>query len=321
MPPRMTMHRTVALALLSAAVSAPAAAATEEELLKKIANAIYTADNYKKPREKRDVTTLRKAAADCLTGIDDAIALGVGLDAMVEMPGSNFPEARKIERNGYPIWASPMSAARELCKAYAVIPDLAELELALQMSDIWLGKAPAIAERAAGKKGFDDEALAEADQMTLEAARCTETVDAALARGVPADAPIKLSRLGATTVGALGADLCAALAAAGEAIRAVEDRKLEARIAPYREALAGDKLATFLDRHMYFHTIYGKGGVELDTPAKLAKASAWFEVLTWQDDLGLTNWTVRKYTFKKNKLKSVRDKNGCCDWPSSKRFR
>jgi hypothetical protein len=229
------------------------------------------------------------------------------------MPVKEIGHARQVKNKlGYWIYVAPLREGQSYCRELAARPDVLQLQSVLNDADGWLDKSERVKARAAAKTGRDNDARTDAEVMATKVDPCNAAIAKATAAGVTASATVELRHAGRVAVGEARARICDALSAAAQAVLAVEDAKLEQQLAPYKAALKGDRLRTFLDRKMLFDTIYGRGGAVLDTPAKLAGAGAWFIVLEGDAGLGFKYVTVRRYAWSKNKLAGVTERRGCC---------
>lgn len=99
--------------------------------------------------------------------------------------------------------------------------------------------------------------------------------------------------------------------------KAIEEAKAaeEARLAPFKKALKGDRLSLWMKYQQGFH---GPGCRAITTPAQLAKAKSWYIIL--EDDSGVVyRWTTRQYSFKGDKLVvSAKERTGTGRNPPSK---
>ena len=240
---------------------------------------------------ERAVTEYDAKAKKCVDAIDAALAAGASASDDINWEHKTLGDAREMCVGGVQRIAAKYVVGR------------------VQYFETW-----AINVQKPGR-GVDDakEAISEADT-------CRKEVDAALAAGVAASTTIKL-KAGEITLGDAKAKVCDAVAAAGQVIVDAEQAKLDAKKAPYRKVLTGDKLN--LIENLWGDAFYGVGGDPLDTPEKLKAASAWFSVLTWTDDNdGKTHWTLRKYKFRGDKaVGNATERSGCCDEPPSSAYR
>lgn len=146
------------------------------------------------------------------------------------------------------------------------------------------------------------------------AKKCPAAVDAALAKGIPASQRLELGgKLTAITLGQAKADVCGPLVAAVGKVQAQQRAAEEARLAPFKKSLKGDKLALVLSRGTDW---YGKG-CRLMSVAQMAKATTWYEILV--DTSGIqARWTTRAYKFKGDKRAGNKERSGWGnDAPSS----
>lgn len=125
---------------------------------------------------------------------------------------------------------------------------------------------------------------------------CHAGIETLVARGLATDVPVKVNGEVAT-VAALRAKYCQGLidwaAQFAVATQAVLDAEAAALRAKYPGA-KGDRLEYLMDADR--RTVYGKGCAELELKGRI-KAAVIYEV--WEDN---AKWTVRKRTFKKDKL-------------------
>lgn len=311
-PTRFTIF-ALAATTLAALTVAPAEADTKQDLLKEAGRRIEGAHSNRDPGEEREIKKLREAAAACLKAIDDALAAGATLQTDVQMPHSKFPNTRQIknEFNSW-IYVAPLSEGQVYCRALAAKPDMVELSSQLQQADGWLQKSVSVRADAQAATGLDNQSRDTAEVMINQVESCKVAVDRAVKAGVATTAALELKHAGRVTLGEARVKVCDALAAGAKVILDIEAAKLEKMLAPYKAVLKGDRLAKFLEREMIFDTIYGKNGMMLDTPAKLASAPAWFILLSGDIGLGIKTLTVRRYLWSNNKLKSVKEQTGCC---------
>ncbi len=323
----MTRHRIAAFSLVALTFAPLVARADDkQDALDKVARYMSMAYTDREPGDKRDIKELRENSAACLEQIDVALAAGATLETEVRIPEQHIPGVENVRHyrvSEYGTWddVAPLKEAKELCAELAQIPGAVELKWDLGTAKIPLHRGKQALEEAQATERESSDAVTEADVMQGAAKPCHDAIAKARAAGVPEDKKIKVNDMGELTMAEADAQICTALEETAAAIYALEEQKFEARLAPYRAALKDERINVFVNAHMYNDTIYGKGGKVLETPAALAKSKVWMIVLTWTDDLGFTNWTVRKYTWKKNKLGSVKERSGCCDWPKSKHFR
>jgi hypothetical protein len=276
--------------LLAVVVAAPTARAGGDP---KVNAAFIQAKNAEHNFEccyTRALAEYETKAKKCVAAIDSALAAGAKPDDQVGSTKKTLAEARDFCASGF----------RRVSEKY-VAGRLAYFET-------WVENIKKQGDqRTAARVALDD------------AKKCRAEVDAALAAGVPADAPIKL-KAETIQLGAAKAKVCDAVAGSGQGVIDTENAKLEAKQAPYRKALTGDKLNLILN--LWGDSFYGVGGAPLDTPDKLAAASAWFGLLTWEGEDGKTHWTVRKYAFKGDKaIGNATERSGCCDSPPSGAYR
>jgi hypothetical protein len=307
----MIMFRLSVTALALIALSTLARADDKKALLKEAGRQLDIANGYRDASEDRDIKRLRETTAKCLAAVDAALAGGATLDDEVTMPSKKFAGARDIKNElGYWITVAPLREGQRHCRALAARPNLVELLNVVHQDAAWLAKTDKVRAAAEAKTGFDHDSGNQAEVMTARVEPCRAAVARALAAGVDPATPTDV--MDNVPVGELRAKVCDALAAAAQSITAVEDAKLEKLLAPYKAALKGQRLATFLDRKMISDTLLGANGKELDTPAKLAQAGAWYLLLSGEVGLGLKSLTVRRYQWSGNKLRSVTERKGCC---------
>lgn len=155
---------------------------------------------------------------------------------------------------------------------------------------------------------------------------CRAGVDKAIAGGA---SPAAVLDVYGTRVelGKARAQLCDTLAAkiaehqaAKEARKAAE---LEAKLAPYRKVLKGDKMKTFASYEMWSSDmeVLGKGGYQLVKPADFAKASKWFRWSASEDNRGRPIWEMEIHVFRGHKLVKTQQKRGRGTEPPNKAFR
>jgi hypothetical protein len=155
--------------------------------------------------------------------------------------------------------------------------------------------------------------------------QCEKATAAALAGGAASKAAVKFdvyqSQLTSPLpLGEIQAKVC------GPARKVVEGalKKMQSaddeKLAPFRKALSGDKLATWEKYCKTGASTYGKGGRELTTPAQFAKAPAWY----WytRDKSGIVpRWEVSGYRFKgMKKVGGVYKKSGTGNDPPASAF-
>ena len=307
------MRSCFALVLLG--LTATASADAKDDALADVGKKLsvaYSRRDPPSPYNDKNLAPIRDAAAACLATIDRALSAGATLDSDVAVP-TKVPGSHQVQ-NPNKTWSTmaPLREAQALCTSYAAKPQALKVEYALYLADTSMKKAEPVRKRAEAKPGLDNDARNEAEAMEKQVEPCRAAVDAALAAGVTSDHEVQLRTLGKVSIGDAKAKVCDALAAASKAIMEIEVKKLEKKLAPYRAALKGEKITTFVDRYMIFDTIYGKDQSQLDTPAKLAGASAWYILLDGDVGLGFKSITVRRYLWNGNKLGSVKEVTGCC---------
>jgi hypothetical protein len=154
---------------------------------------------------------------------------------------------------------------------------------------------------------------------------CDKATAAAKAGGVASTTPIKFDVYSSALtsplpLGEIQAKICTparkVVEAALKAMQSADDEKL----APYRKALSGDKLALWEKYCKTGASTYGKGRRELTTPAQFAKAPAWY----WytRDNSGIVpRWEVTGYRFKgMKKVGGVYKKSGTGNDPPGSAF-
>jgi hypothetical protein len=240
---------------------------------------------------ERAVTEYKTKAKKCVDAIDAAIAAGESSSDVVGSTHKTLAESRE--------WC--ISGVERVTAKYVVGR--------LQYFETW-----EVNVHKPGH-GYDD-----AKEAISEAETCRKEVDDALAAGVPASTTIKLVA-GEIALSDAKAKVCDPVAAAGQEIVDAAQAALDAKKAPYRKVLKGDKLN--LIENLWGDAFYGVGGEALDTPEKLAHASVWFETLTWVDDNdGKTHWTLRRYAFRGDKaVGNATEQSGCCDEPPTRLYR
>jgi hypothetical protein len=132
----------------------------------------------------------------------------------------------------------------------------------------------------------------------MQAGKCVESVDTAISRRISPDAtvPTKLGELRLDEVKDKGCGAITALAAeANNAGQAAVD----AKFAPWKKGLSGDKLDTFLNKNMIHFRVRGRGGKELVTPADFARSNVWFEGLNSDSP---RRWAIKRFKFSGDRL-------------------
>jgi len=309
----MTKYRALAISLVL--ITGATAVASKDDSLGEVAKRIgiaYSNRDPESPYTDKTLEKLRTSTSACLKAVDDAIAAGATLDDDVRMPIPKAGHTKKI-KNKFGAWidVGPLRDAQSYCRELAARPDVLQLQTVLNAAANWLKKAPSVQSEASAKQGLDHPASAQAGVMQEQVEPCHDAIKKAVAAGVAPTSHLQVPT-GDITLDEADAKVCDALDTAAKAINAIEEAKLAALLAPYKKALKGDRLNTFIDRKMIFDDIYGPGGGSLDTPAKLVAAKAWFIVLSGDIGLGIKTVTVRRYLFSGNKLGSVTERTGCC---------
>ncbi len=238
----------------------------------------------------RALETYKVKAKKCVDAIDAALAGGASADDQVGSSKKTVTEARAFCAGGVKRVSTIFIAGR------------------LQYFSTW----PTAIKKPG--RGIDD-----GKQALFEANTCRKQVDDALAAGVSPSAQIKLTAE-TLTLAEAKTKVCDAVAAAGQGVVDAEQARIEAKKAPYRKVLVGEKLN--LLENLWGDAFTGVGGTALDTPEKLASAQVWFTLLTWTDDLDRMHWTLRRYAFSGNHAAgSPTERSGCCSDPGSGEYR
>lgn len=115
------------------------------------------------------------------------------------------------------------------------------------------------------------------------------------------------------------AQVCDALATALAEEKDKRQKASDAKLAPFRAALKGDKIALYEELGVNW---YGKNAAILDTPETLAKSDLWFNVLTYEEG-GWNKWELRKTKFNKKHMRvgKTTSKTGKGDFPPNNAFK
>ncbi len=301
----------IASALLAATVT-PAAAGAGAEQIAAVEGCLPGI--WGEPRRyldqvyaERDLDKARKCAAAAKAVLDAG-----GASAEVRVPDKiKIPIVREASGSYYARIDKVSAYAAGYHDRTRIAAIRSELEYA-QETDAWYDTLEEVGED-------------EMHRLEGAAANCVKAVDRGAALGLGAAVPVELARSLVVPFGELKAKVCAPVQGLAvevrKSIEAAAKAEIEKKVAPYRKLLAGEKLATFIEREMYDLSIYGKGGALLQTPEDFKKASLWFQVLGRTDDLGREWWTLRRFQFKGNKLVKVTEDTGPGSMPPSARYR
>jgi hypothetical protein len=300
--------------LRQAVTSAPTA--EQERLLDKLSTAVVIAHGMDlRRRDARDVHTYLSNSQDCVDAVAAAEKGGVKPFHLVRVD-KEFPGAREKRRPRQgPAYYAPFDKAKPFCRATWTAVRAMGATAALEAS---LARLESI---AAGKVDLDDGAIAYAG---IPVAPCKKGVAAALAAGILPGEKLTVGKV-TVTLGQADATICSKLETEVERLRAELAAKLEAekqaKLAPFKKVLKGDKMRTYEQYGMYDLRIYGVKGYELSTPDDFRTAAVWFMVLNGEDDRGRTTWILRRLKFSGNKLRGETEKTGLGSEPPSKLYR
>lgn len=293
---RLTPTAHTALSSLILLASSSAALAADDQLLAGVTRYESTVA-FTTPESLGSDRYVDDALANldqCITAVDAALASGLSADLEVRVHDSQIygAQGRKHHEPGrLEEHFAPLGAVRAACLDMRVRVGVVEVKAAVD-------EAHAMEQALrAGSLTRDDAVIAR-----LHADRCKKAVETAFARKIDADARLT-TRYGEMSLGEVEARGCAPIAALIDEANAAGKAAADAQFAPWRQALAGDKLETFLDKNMIHFRVYTRGGKELTTPAAFARADLWFERL---DSGHPQRWAMKRFQFRGDKLVGTR---------------
>ncbi len=289
---RLTPTALTSLTSLVVFASSSAALAADDQLLAGVTRyestvAFTTPESLGSDRHVDDALA---NLDQCISAVDAALAAGLNAELEVRVHDSKIygAQGRKHHEPGrLEEHFAPLGAVRAACLDMRVRVGVVQVKAAVDEAHTM--------EQAlrAGSLSKDDAVIAR-----LHADRCRKAVETAFARKIDADARLA-TRYGEMSLGEVEARGCAPIAALIEEANAAAD----AQFAPWRQALSGDKLATFLDKNMIHFRVYTRGGKELTTPAAFARADLWFEHLRSDHP---QRWAMKRFQFRGDKLVGTR---------------
>jgi hypothetical protein len=97
---------------------------------------------------------------------------------------------------------------------------------------------------------------------------------------------------------------------------------LDAKLAPYKKVLRGDKYKTFYNFSMYDRYVYTKKKRLLKTPRAFKRASVWFQEMTYTHNCRVrVCWRLRRFQFKGNRLRRTTEKTGTGNTVPTSKYR
>lgn len=247
---------------------------------------------------------------DCKEAVTGAIKAGVSPDTYVPVIDSkHYSAGRETKKPGYTAThQAPLRQIRDRC-------DNLHHKVRL-LPAVW-----GIERAQSHQKQL--EALSEPDYAI---ARLAEYAYDGCLKGVERSVSLGAASSDKLVVGALtvaiseAAELgCKPLLAAIAEVKGGVESAEAARFAPYRKVLKRDKIRVFIDSKMISFRVYGQNGIELATPAQLAKSRVWFEHLRSGSS---KRWAMKRFQFnRKHVLISTRRINGPGRTPPSRAYR
>jgi hypothetical protein len=282
------MYRTL---LATALWSATAAAAASPELLAAVkkaqGQAYLAAGHLNGSNTKKEGDKVVQIANACVAAVDAALAGGADAGDLVQVDGKVEGAVKEKNALGYPVSMAPLSSVRAFCEGITGHARAKDMSSSLALYDGWLQKL----------SNPKHNSPAEMNAGYLQVPKCEKAVDEALAASPPTTV-VRLKK-STVTLGEAKVKICQALQQQCDSMKAAFAAAREAKIAPFRAVLKGDRMKVFEAQDMAFESIYGPGGRQLHTPEEFAAAPTWYVVLS-SDDGVFYRWTTRGFRFRGN---------------------
>jgi len=259
-------------------------------------------------RSERKVSEALTKIDRCVSAVDAALAAGFkNADEAKVYDSSRYANGRKDKQPGRTaVHFAPLSEIRGMCQALRNQVGVGDVIRAVD-------EARGVEKQLATKKlGRTDARVAEVYHT-----KCTAAVDKALERKINKQASLE-TEYGTMTLAEAKEKGCGPIGALIAKAQSAGQAAQDARFAPWKKALKGDKIKTFLGKKMIHFRVYTKRGKQLNTPADFAKASVWFEVLRSGHP---RKWRMKRFAFRGNKLVSTKVIEGRGRKAPSKAFR
>lgn len=309
-------YQAEATQMAGAAAAEPTAA--QQALLVVVMRAAITANSlqtegYVQPRTLEQYVGQAKA---CLDAVEAAKKGGAQPSHLVKADFKIDGGVMKSQPGGGPMQYAPLANIEAMCIAkFATLrgKDAADKLAAAQRK----------LDLVATGKELDEADIA---LLTGPAEDCAVAVEQALtAYKLPASTPLKVTDKVTVKLGDANAQVCQKLVTETARVRAEWKARIEAarqaKLAPFKAAVKGDKLRIIEEEHLYEISGYGKGGVEMDSPAEYKKASLIFIVMSFEGNDGRTHWRLRRYQFRGDKLVKTTETTGRGDSPPTKAYK
>lgn len=269
--------------------------------------------HYTNPLELGSDSRVDRAIAEldqCIAAVDAAKAAGHGDDTEVKVHDSKFygGKGRMHKEPGHTEeHFAPLGEVRAACESMRAEAGVAMVRRAADEAyDM---------EQQLRSKGQLDRGTAVVAKM--QADTCNKAVETAEARDVPADTLVT-TKYGEMQLDEVKDKGCTPIAALAEEASAAGQAAKDAKFAPWKEALSGDKIKTFLDKNMIHFRVRTRGGKELAKPADFARANLWFEGLNSDHP---RRWKLKRFQFSGDKLVSTKVITGAGHVPPASAYR
>ncbi|MFH2005018.1 MAG: hypothetical protein ABI333_00395 [bacterium] len=249
----------------------------------------------------------------CIAATNEAVAAGLRPSRKIEVMRFHGLKTSMLRHKvngrflGWKHYAA-VSAVAKLCRSINVGMQIKAVRVALQTS---------AKELLAAAKLDEAGTLSKTDIIAAvqSVRRCIAAVDLVVANGLSPNTMIDTKHKGRVKLKHAKRRICLALRKRRDALMAKYEAAikaaLEAKLAPYKKVLRGDKFKTFRDYSMYDRYVYTRGRRRLTSPRAFHRASVWFQELTFTHNCPVrVCWRLRRFQFRGNRLRRTTEKTG-----------
>jgi len=249
--------------------------------------AYLAAGHLNGPNTKKEGDKVVQLANACVAAVDAALAGGADPGDLVQVDGKVEGAVKQKNALGYPVSMAPLANVRVFCEGITGHARGKDMMSSLKLYEGWLNKL----------SDPKHNTPAEMNAGYAQVAPCEKAVDDMLKSSPPAT-EVRLKK-STVTLGEAKAKICQALQQQCDSMKAAFAAAREAKIAPFRAVLKGDRMKVFEAQDMAFESIYGPGGRQLHSPEDFAAAPTWYVVLS-SDDGFFYRWTTRGFRVRGN---------------------